>query len=50
MIWLAIICTLLGGFLFSSLEPVSLAVSVPIAIMGGFILKAIKDMKDTKDK
>ena len=40
---LAVVCTILGGILGASLEPVSLSVSIPIAIMGGFILKAIKN-------
>lgn len=43
MVILAIICTILGGVLGAFLEPVSFSVSIPIAIMGGFILKAIKD-------
>ena len=43
MIFLAIACTILGGVLAGSLEPLSFSVSIPIAIMGGFILKAIKD-------
>jgi len=43
MIGLAIFCTLVGGALGAFLEPTSFAVSVPIAIMGGFIIKAIKD-------
>lgn len=43
MIILAVICTILGGILGAFLEPVSFSVSIPIAIMGGFILKAIKD-------
>lgn len=46
MIIVAIICTVLGGVLGAFLEPVSFSVSIPIAIMGGFILKAIKDKKD----
>ena len=46
MIFIAIACTILGGILGGSLEPVSLSVSIPVAIMGGFILKAIKDKKD----
>ncbi len=45
MIAIAMICTILGGILGAFLEPVSLSVSVPIAIMGAFILKAIKDKK-----
>ena len=45
MIFIAIVCTVVGGFLGASLEPVSLSVSIPIAIMGGCILKAIKDKK-----
>lgn len=43
MIFIAIVCTLIGGVLGASLEPLSFSVSIPIAIMGGFILKAIKD-------
>ena len=39
----AVICTILGGVLGASLEPLSLSVSIPVAIMGGFILKALKD-------
>ena len=43
MIVLAVVCTILGGILGAFLEPVSLSVSIPIAIMGGFILNAIKN-------
>ena len=46
MIGVAVICTILGGVLGASLEPVSFSVSISIAIMGGFILKAIKDKKE----
>ena len=46
MIAIAVICTILGGILGAFLEPVSFSVSIPIAIMGAFILKAIKDKKD----
>ena len=46
MIFIAIACTILGGVLGAFLEPVSFSVSIPIAIMGGFILKAIQDKKD----
>ena len=42
MTGLAIICTLIGGGIGAFLEPTSFAVSVPIAIMGGFIIKAIE--------
>ena len=45
MIVAAVICTLLGGVLGAHLKPVSLAISIPIAIMGGFILKAVRDSK-----
>ena len=45
MIVAAIICTLIGGVVGSFCEPDAFAVSIPIAIMGGFILKAIKDNK-----
>lgn len=43
MIGLAVICTLIGGVIGAFLEPVSFSVSVPVAIMGGFILKAMKE-------
>ena len=43
MIALAVVCTILSGILGAFLEPVSHSVSIPIAIMGGFILKAIKN-------
>ncbi|MCI8398412.1 MAG: hypothetical protein HFF90_03310 [Oscillibacter sp.] len=46
MIGAAVICTILGGVVGAFLEPVSFSVSIPIAIMGGFILKAIKDSKE----
>ena len=46
MVILAIICTILGGVLGAFLEPVSFSVSIPIAIMCGFILKAIKDKQE----
>lgn len=46
MIGIAVICTILGGILGASLEPISFSVSIPIAIMGGFIMKEIKDKRD----
>lgn len=42
MVVLAIVCTLIAGALGAFLEPVSFSVALPIAVMGGFILKAIK--------
>lgn len=45
MIILAVICTLIGGAIGAFLEPISLSVAVPIAVMGGFILKAIQNIK-----
>lgn len=42
----AIICTLVAGFVSSFLEPVSFAMTLPIAVMGSFNLKAIQDKKD----
>lgn len=48
MIGLAVACTILGGIVGASLEPVSFSVSIPIAIMGGFIMKEIRDKKDEK--
>ena len=41
-----VILAILGGVLGAFLEPVSFSVSIPIAIMGGFILKAIKDKQE----
>lgn len=41
MIGIAVVCTILGGILGAFLEPVSLSISIPIAIMGGFIMKEI---------
>ena len=38
----AIICTLLAGAAGAFLEPVSFAVSLPVAVMGGFILATLK--------
>ena len=46
MIAVAIICTLIAGGLGGFLEPVSFSVSLPIAVMGGFILKALKNKND----
>lgn len=43
MVVVAIICTLIGGGIGAFLEPVSVSVSIPIAIMGGFILRAIQE-------
>ena len=48
MIGLAVACTILGGIVGASLEPVSFSVSIPIAIMGGFIMKDIRGKKDEK--
>ncbi len=45
MIPIAIICTVAAGVVGSFLEPNAFAVSLPIAVMGGFILKAISDKK-----
>lgn len=45
MIIVAIFCTLIGGVIGAFLEPVSFSVAVPIAIMGGFILKALQDKR-----
>ena len=42
---LAVFLTILAGAVSSFLEPVSFAVSIPVAVMGGFILKAILDNK-----
>lgn len=48
MIILAIICTLIGGAIGAFLEPISLSIAIPIAIMGGFILKVIQDTNKGK--
>lgn len=43
MVIRAIICTFIGAFVGCFVHPDAFAVSIPIAIMGGFILKTIKD-------
>ena len=48
MVGLAVVCTILGGLVGAVWEPVSFSVSIPIAIMGGFIMKEIRDKKDGK--
>ena len=45
MIVAAVICTLLGGVLGAHLKPVSSLFPFPLPIMGGFILKAVRDSK-----
>lgn len=45
MIGLAVISTIIAGILGAFLEPLSLSLSLPVAVMGGFILKAVKDGK-----
>ncbi|SNS72589.1 hypothetical protein SAMN05446037_101888 [Anaerovirgula multivorans] len=46
MIVVAIICTLIAGFVSSFLEPLPFAMTLPIVVMGSFILKAIQDKKN----
>ena len=48
MIILAIICPLVAGVIGAFLEPVSFSVSLPIAVMGGFILYEIKRKIDRR--
>ena len=48
MIILAINCTLVAGVIGAFLEPVSFSVSLPIAVMGGFILYEIKRKIDRR--
>ncbi|MHA6261160.1 hypothetical protein ACXYMX_14835 [Sporosarcina sp. CAU 1771] len=43
---LAVILTVLGGIFASFLEPPVFANSIPLAIMGGFILAEIQRNKD----
>ncbi len=43
---IAIILTILGGIFGSFLEPPVFAISIPIAIMGGFILAEIQRKND----
>ncbi|SDN87677.1 hypothetical protein [Bacillus sp. OK048] len=43
---IAIILTVLGGILGSFIEPPAFANSIPIAIMGGFILAEIQRKND----
>lgn len=42
MIAAAVTCTLLAGAAGAFLEPLSFAVSLPVAVMGGFILAALR--------
>ena len=49
MIIVAIICTLIGGVVGIFLEPVSFSISIPIAIMGGFIMAEIKSKNKDKE-
>ena len=45
-ITLAVICTLAAGVLASFLEPPAFANSIPLAVMGGFILAALRRRGD----
>ena len=42
MIVLAVLCTLAAGAIGAFLEPVSFAAALPVAVMGGFILYALR--------
>ena len=48
MIKLAIFCTIIAGFIGAFVEPVSLSVSLPIAVMGGFILYELRELSNEK--
>ena len=50
MIKLAIVCTIVAGAIGAFVEPVSLSVSFPIAVMGGFILHELRALSDAKKK
>ena len=46
---IAVICTLVAGAVGAFLEPVSFSVALPVAVMGGFIMKAISNIGKPKD-
>ena len=48
MIKLAIFCTIIAGVICAIVEPVSLSVSLPIAVMGGFILYELRELSNEK--
>ena len=48
MIKLAIFCTIIAGVIGAFVEPVSLSVSLPIAVMGGFILYELRELSNEK--
>ncbi len=50
MIVLAVLCTLIAGAIGGVMEPVSFSVALPIAVMGGFILRAIQERKKGKEE
>lgn len=51
MIALAVLCTLIAGAIGGMMEPVSFSVAFPVAVMGGFILRAIqKGTKNTEEE
>lgn len=50
MVIAAMICTILAGFVGGFIQPVSLGVSLPIAVMGGFILAHLNDLNREKRK
>ncbi len=50
MIKLAIFCTIIAGVIGAFVEPVSLSVSLPIAVMGGFILYELRELRNEKDE
>ncbi|MCI8854113.1 MAG: hypothetical protein HFI31_07205 [Lachnospiraceae bacterium] len=43
---LAVVCTLVAGAIGAFLEPVSFSVSLPVSVMGAFILYHIKHKGD----
>lgn len=48
MIKLAIFCTIIAGVIGAFVESVSLSVSLPIAVMGGFILYELRELSNEK--
>ena len=49
MIKLAIFCTIIAGVIGAFVEPGSLSVSLPIAVMGGFILYELRELSNEKN-
>ena len=50
MIIFAVVCTLVAGAIGGMMEPISFSVALPVAVMGGFILRAIQKKGNQGDE